>query len=49
MGLTSFTVNEDINKEDQYKMMEEGVEDMIHETCKVEGALHTPNGMTKNS
>jgi hypothetical protein len=33
MGLPSFTVNEDIIKEDQYKM-EEGWEDMIHESLE---------------
>jgi hypothetical protein len=49
MGLPSFTINENIIKEDQYKMMAEGVEDIIMRLWKVEGELHKPKGMTKNS
>jgi DNA-binding phage protein len=46
MGLPSFTINEYIIKEYQYKMMEERAEDMIREAL---GALHKPKGMTKNT
>jgi hypothetical protein len=39
MGLPSFTINEDIIKEDQYKLMEERVEDMIHEALESGGCI----------
>jgi hypothetical protein len=34
MGLPSFTVNEDVIKEDKDKMMEKGSKDVIHETLE---------------
>jgi hypothetical protein len=37
MGLTSFSINENIIKENQDKIMEEKTKDMIHETLKMEG------------
>jgi hypothetical protein len=46
MGLTSFSINENIIKENQDKMMEEKTKDMIHETLKMEGALQRLNGRT---
>jgi hypothetical protein len=34
MGLLIFTVNEDIIKEDNDKMVKKGLEDVIHETLE---------------
>jgi hypothetical protein len=44
MGLPSFTINENIIKEDQYKMTEEGVEDMIHEALESGGCITQAEG-----
>jgi hypothetical protein len=50
MGLPIFTVNEDVIKEDKEKMIDKGLEDVIHENLKkFDGALHNLKGMTKNS
>jgi hypothetical protein len=49
MGFSHFTVNEDVIKEDNDKMIEKGSKYVIHETWKVEGALHRPKVMSKNS
>jgi hypothetical protein len=39
MGLPSFTIDKNIIKENQYKMMEERMKDMIHETLKSGGRI----------
>jgi hypothetical protein len=39
MGLPSFSIDENIIKENQDKMMEERMEDMIHETLKSGGSI----------
>jgi hypothetical protein len=39
MGLPSFSIDENIIKENQDKMAEERIEDMIHETLKSGGRI----------
>jgi hypothetical protein len=34
MGLPSFTINEEVIKEDKDKMMKKGLKDVIHETLE---------------
>jgi hypothetical protein len=44
MGLPSFTINEDIIKEDQYKLMEERAKDMICEALESGGCITQDEG-----
>ena len=44
MKLTSFSIDENVIKENQYKMTEERMEDMIHETLKSGGSITRAKG-----
>jgi len=44
-----FTINKNIIKEDQYKIMEEGWKTLFMRIWKVRGTLHRPKENNKNS
>ena len=41
--------DQDVVKEDEDGATQERLEDVVHECLNVAGALHSPNGMTRNT